>query len=404
MRWYVLTLKLSVIGGMFVVVLSKSMRALGFLIHILSFRDNDSPILLTMSPPFKNIAAILTVTFALALRPMIVPFLLTLNLAPADDSIGTIPVLTPTELSNAYAGKKALFIGGTRGIGYGTALAMATAGADVTLVGRSEKSGAVAVERIRAAVTNDKQRVDFIQGDIGSLQSVNQLVETLASRPVRYDYLVVTAMTFPDWSAPTTSNEDGFDQSYFIGVIGRFIIYRNMYRFLREGQDAYVLNVLAAGEKPTRHLDRDLASGKREPKNLLDDLSNTALANDLTLIGLQENDPNISGKITFVSTHPGMLKTDLHRGQGRLFDLMEALLVSLAGISEEECGMRQASILASNKLHNGSLSYVDLFMYGRTRSPQLQAQVDKNLDWMWSLLTELEGKSKPTEDNFATSY
>lgn len=325
---------------------------------------------------------------------MIVDFLLRLNLAPTDDDIGAIPVLTSEELANAYKGKKALLIGGTRGIGYGTALAMARAGADVTLVGRSEASGAAALDKIRAAISNDEQRLDFCQGDLGSLQSANQLIETLASRPERYDYLVVTAMTFPDWSAPTTANQDGIDQSLFIGVVGRFLVYRNMHRFLR-GDQPRVLNVLAAGEKPMRKtLDRDLVSGKRQPTSLLDDLTNTALANDIMLIGLEEKDSNVSGKVTIVSTHPGLLKTDLHKGQGFFFDMIESTLVSLAGISEEECGVRQASILDSKQLHEGKLSYVDMFMDGRAKSPQLQAQVDENLEWLWTLLTDLEQKSK----------
>jgi len=350
-----------------------------------------------MPIPFKPITAILVVSLALALKPVIFPFLLSLNLAPADDALGVIPVLTPDELANHYAGKKALLIGGTRGIGYGTALAMAQAGAGVTLVGRSETSGTAALEKIRAAVNNQGQQLDFIQGDLSSLKSVNELVKTLVSRPEKYDYLVVTAMTFPDWSAPTTMNEDGFDQSYFIGVVGRFMIYRNMYRFI-SGNQPRVLNVLAAGEKPMEHLDRDLAGGKRGPTSLLDDLSTTALTNEIMLIGLEEKDPNISGKVSLVSSHPGFLKTDLHRGQGWLFDMVEWLLVSLAGISEEECGIRQASILAYDKLHRGNLSYVDMFMDGRARSPQLQAEVDENLDWVWSLLTDLEAKSKVAEE------
>lgn len=335
--------------------------------------------------------AILVVGFALAL-PRIIPFLMRWRLlAGADDTIGTVPILNANELSTIYTGKKALLIGGTRGVGYGTALTMAQAGADVTLVGRSEKSGEAAVAKIRAATTNSNTSIEFVQGDIGSLESTNELIETLVSRPERYDYLVVTAMTFPNWDAPTTFNVDGFDQSYFICVIGRFLVYRNMHKFLRA--DAKVLNVLAAGAKRMTRLDRDFCSGKRGPTSLFDDLTNTAIANELMLIGIKENDPTISGKVTLVSTHPGMLKTDLHRGQGWIFDLIEFFVVSVIGISEEVCGMRQASILASDKLHKGGLSYVDLFMDGRARSPQLQAQVDENLDWLWKFLTNLQQKS-----------
>ncbi len=316
---------------------------------------------------------------------MVFPLLLRKNLAPTDDSIGAISVLDITELSKAYNGKRALLIGGTRGVGYGTALAIAQAGADITLVGRSPKSGEAALDKIRAkAKIQNEQRLEFVQGDLGSLASVNELVETLASRPEKYDFLVLTAMTFPDWSAPSTANVDGFDQSYFIGVIGRFIIYRNMHRFLR-GQHPRVLNVFASGEKPLAQVDRELAKGNREPTSLFNVLSTSAVMNEIMLIGLMEKDPNVSGKVTLVSTHPGML--------------IEAIVVSLAGVNEEECGIRQASILASDKLHVGNLSYVDMFMEGRERSPELQTELDANLEWEWSLLTHLEAKSKVEKEN-----
>jgi NAD(P)-dependent dehydrogenase (short-subunit alcohol dehydrogenase family) len=349
--------------------------------------------------PFRSILTLLVVVIALAFKPMVFPLLLRKNLAPTDDSIGAISVLDITELSKAYNGKRALLIGGTRGVGYGTALAIAQAGADITLVGRSPKSGEAALDKIRAkAKIQNEQRLEFVQGDLGSLASVNELVETLASRPEKYDFLVLTAMTFPDWSAPSTANVDGFDQSYFIGVIGRFIIYRNMHRFLR-GQHPRVLNVFASGEKPLAQVDRELAKGNREPTSLFNVLSTSAVMNEIMLIGLMEKDPNVSGKVTLVSTHPGMLKTDLHRGQAWWFDVIEAIVVSLAGVNEEECGIRQASILASDKLHVGNLSYVDMFMEGRERSPELQTELDANLEWEWSLLTHLEAKSKVEKEN-----
>ena len=76
---------------------------------------------------------------------------------------------------------------------------MAQAGADITLVGRSPKSGEAALDKIRAkAKIQNEQRLEFVQGDLGSLASVNELVETLASSPEKYDFLVLTAMTFPD--------------------------------------------------------------------------------------------------------------------------------------------------------------------------------------------------------------
>ena len=60
------------------------------------------------------------------------------------------------------------------------------------------------------------------------------------------------------------------------------------------------------------------------------------------------------------------------------------------GISIEECGRRQASILSSDRLVLGKLSYVDMYRMGRQRSTLLQRQVDEHLEWLWPMLLKLE--------------
>ncbi len=68
--------------------------------------------------------------------------------------------------------------------------------------------------------------------------------------------------------------------------------------------------------------------------------------------------------------------------------MFEDIVVRLAGISEEDCGLNQASILASPKLHKGKLSYVDDHMKGRVRSLELQQSMDRDLEFLWTLLGE----------------
>jgi len=323
---------------------------------------------------------------------LLLPLLMLKNAAPEDPSIGKIPHLSTEELKSEFWGKNALIIGGTRGVGFGSALAIATAGADVTIVGRSIRSGSLALDKLRSASqTNERkdQEIKFIQGDLGTVQSSNNLVKTIVTKKQeKFDFLIVSAATFPDWSAPLL-NEEGFDKSFAIAVLGRFIIYKNMHRFM-SSKGARVLNVLASGMKKVSPLDRELASGNRTVSTLFEGMFTFSLGNELMQIALEEKLQQLSkNRITMVSTHPGILKTDLHRGQGLWLDALEFIVVSLIGVSEEDCGIKQASILVSKQLHENHLSYVDQFSIGRLASDSLLEQKEEHLEWLWSMFKYL---------------
>lgn len=291
---------------------------------------------------------------------------------------------TSEELAKAYVNKRTLVIGGTRGIGRGVARAIAEAGGDLTIVGRSVESGASAVALLKSHAKSPTQQIAFFPGDLGTAKSAKTLVrwlEEAAKTQGKFDYLVVTAAVFPDWKE--LLNEDGLEKGHAIAVVGRYTLYRHMHLFLKEGGRA--LNVLASGDERAR-FERELLTGQRNCTGLVECVSNWGGSSELMQIGLHE-----SGKfksITRVSTNPGFLKTELHSGQGLIVDLLEPVFAALIGISEEECGMRQASILASEPLPKGQLSYVDEDMIGRTRSTELQALADNHLLWLMAWLNE----------------
>jgi NAD(P)-dependent dehydrogenase (short-subunit alcohol dehydrogenase family) len=328
------------------------------------------------------------------------PTLLEWTKSPRDERIGQIPIMSLSEMEKAYLGKRVLIVGGSRGVGLGTALAVARAGADVTIVGRSPTSGQAALDRLKQesalSAAADSAEISFLAGDIGSLASSHQLVADLeaASKKKRgFDYLVVTAAIFPDWSRPH-QQEDGIDECFFIGVVGRYIVYKNMARFMNVSDDptknenVRVLNVMASGEMPVYTLPKDLASGKRDAKSLFESIMTFATGNELMLRILEE-DVNASLGTTRVSTHPGLLKTDLHRGQGWLLDLAEFVGVMLKGISIEHCGQTQASILASPLLPKQEQSYVCSDMHGRLMHPNLIALQQTHQAWLKDFLDKL---------------
>ena len=327
---------------------------------------------------------------ALAWRPILTPAVIWAMTSQYDASIGTIPILSQEQLTSVYANKSALILGGTKGIGFGIALTLAKAGAHVTLVGRSETTGQGAIQKLKQHALSPDQRIRYQKGDIGTVQSTLSLVETLKASDIRYDFLICSAGVFPDWTS--LRNEDGLEKSYAIAVVGRFLIYRNMHHFLNL-PNARVLNVLASGMTIPMWIDREMVEGTKDPSTLFDAMFHFNTAHEVMLVGLDQRDANIKDAITRVSTHPGVIATELHQRQGPLTDASMYLMEVLLAIPEEECGIRQASILASGTLPQGKLSYVDYFMMGRKQSGELQKQVQLHLDWLWETLIQLEQRA-----------
>lgn len=224
------------------------------------------------------------------------------------------------------------------------------------------------------------------------------LVERLSNRAQggeRFDLAVVSAATFPDWTQPL-KNEDGIDKTFAISVVGRYLIYKNMHRFMVP--DARILNVMASGQKfPVELFARDIATGRRDVASLVEAMMTFGIGNEIMMAELYRhgNETGFGGDggFTMVSTHPGFLITDLHRGQALWFDVVEWVMFHLLGVSEEEAGIRQSSILTSEKLHQSGLTFVDLFGNGRVHDDGMMAVNKQNRDWLWSFLTELEGNA-----------
>ncbi|CAB9503386.1 Dehydrogenase [Seminavis robusta] len=343
--------------------------------------------------------AILAVAVAVLWRPIVMPAFIWAVTAPYDPTIGTIlPVLTPAELAPFYKNKRALVVGGTRGTGFGTAQALVKAGAHVTLVGRRESTGQHAVTQLQQVAATPEQQIQFQQGDIGSVRSTLELIKTLQykAEDTRYDLFIVSAGIFPDWKE--LRNEDGLEKSYGIAVVGRFLLYKHMHRFLKP--QARVLNILASGMYVPWNIDKEMAIGKKLPTNLAKAMINFSTAHEVMLVGLDQRDDEETMMSTFtrVSTHPGVVETQLHAGQGWFLDTAMRLGEQIIATSVEDCGLMQASILASDQLPPGKLSYVDAFGMGRLRSAALQQQVEEHLDWLWYTLLRLEQSNGRTKN------
>ena len=201
---------------------------------------------------------------------------------------------------------------GTGGLGYETAVALAAAGANVVLAGRSETKGRGAVVRILnlhpgAAIT-------FEQLNLASLASIAAFAERVAADRTPIDLLVNNAGVMAPPRRETTS--DGFELQFGTNHLGHFALTGRLLPLLLAGTAPRVTTV-SSGAHHTGQIDfDDLQRQKRyQPWAAY---GQSKLANLLFAFELQRRSDAAGWGLLSDAAHPGYARTELiANGPGR---------------------------------------------------------------------------------------
>lgn len=132
-------------------------------------------------------------------------------------------------------GKRALVTGASSGIGLGAAVALAEAGAHVTLAARSAARLSEALEAMRARGF----RADAVSLDVGDIMAVEAMVES--AEP--FDVLVNSAGLAHHGPALDTRHED-FDAVFAVNVRGAYFLTRAVAkRLIAAGRPGSLINI-----------------------------------------------------------------------------------------------------------------------------------------------------------------
>jgi len=134
---------------------------------------------------------------------------------------------------------KVAIVTGTGGLGYETALALARAGADVILAGRSEKKGLESIQKVRAQVPGAQIRFELL--DLASLASVAEFARRFASGHRALDLLINNAGVMSPPKRLATA--DGFELQFGTNHLGHFALTAHLLPQLRRGNAPRVVNV-----------------------------------------------------------------------------------------------------------------------------------------------------------------
>ncbi|XP_053313340.1 dehydrogenase/reductase SDR family member on chromosome X isoform X2 [Spea bombifrons] len=134
----------------------------------------------------------------------------------------TLPVLPPQH------GKVAIVTGGSKGIGYCTALHLSKLGMHV-IIGNNDCEGNEAVERIQQQTMN--ANVEFLYCDLTSMKSIRQFVQNFKAKNLGLHVLVNNAGVM---LVPERKTVDGFEEHFGLNYLGHFLLTNLLLKTLRK--------------------------------------------------------------------------------------------------------------------------------------------------------------------------
>lgn len=138
--------------------------------------------------------------------------------------------------------KIALITGGTSGIGFHTALALARMGAKVFIIGRDESRGHEAERQMRQAAGHEN--VFFIQADASTVHGNQELAGRILEETSRLHILInnVGGLYNDRWET-----DDVYEATLAMNFVGPFALTEALLPILRQSVPARIVNVTSAG-------------------------------------------------------------------------------------------------------------------------------------------------------------
>lgn len=193
--------------------------------------------------------------------------------------------------------------GGSTGVGYASALALAREAATVVVVCRNRKRGETAIRKIHAKVPNARVRLNLC--NLASLTQVRELGSQLASEYPQIDLLVNNAGVY---RASREITEDGFEKTFAVNHLAHFLLTHYLIPSLRQtkGRVITVSSEAHRGAKVDRASLEDTIRGRRRYGGMRA-YSDSKLANVLFTVELARRHP--VNELATAALHPGVLAT-----------------------------------------------------------------------------------------------
>lgn len=203
-------------------------------------------------------------------------------------------------------GRTAVVTGANTGIGFETARMLALKGAKVVLACRTASKGEAAVDRIREELPT--ARVQFMELDLGDLESVDGFAEELAQQHPTIDLLILNAGVMVP---PFSRTKQGFELQFGTNHLGHFALAGKLLPVVR-GRIVVVSSTAAHMGR----VDFEDLNYERKPYRAWAAYGQSKLANQLFALELSRRLADAGSNVRVTAAHPGWTATDLQRTTG----------------------------------------------------------------------------------------
>jgi NAD(P)-dependent dehydrogenase (short-subunit alcohol dehydrogenase family) len=221
-----------------------------------------------------------------------------------------IPDWTAADIP-AQRGRRVLVTGGNgyplegrSGLGYEEALALARAGADVTIASRDRVRGEEAVRRIVAEAPGSTVRFETL--DLADLASVAAFAARMQASGQGLDVLINNAGVMG--RAAREVSVDGFERVFATNTLGHFALTAHMMPLLRQGREPRIVWVSSMRTSEALPLD-DLQLERGYDYAAAYD--HTKLANLMLAFEFERRSKAAGWGIASLASHPGVARTNL---------------------------------------------------------------------------------------------
>jgi len=239
-----------------------------------------------------------------------------------------VPKLPENEVAQRLGGRRALLLGGTKGIGFAFAKAFVRRGCNVSIVGRSDATDLV--KELQALVPEGSTvEIDSFRADLSMVKSAVEFTQQFTAKHVSLDFSIATTGILPPSAYEETS--EGLERDWSISFFSRFVILHEMLDYLRRAAAANARRprvILFGVYGLNAKIDlEDLMS--KQSFGALKVLQNCHLANEMLILQMATRAPEID----FFGFSPGFVASEAYTTWGGFKAKVATGLVSLFGKS-----------------------------------------------------------------------